>query len=158
MYDLWVARIIHIIGVVLWIGGLAFVTTSLLPALKKLKDKNERIELFEKIEHRFAVQSRITTLIVGLSGFHMIARMKAWDRFLDLSYWWVHLMVLIWLIFTLMLFVLEPLFLHKRMKDKAQEDPEGTYKRIFKMHLHLLVLSILAIIGAVAGSHGWLFF
>jgi len=26
------------------------------------------------------------------------------------------------------------------------------------MHLHLFILSIITIIGAAAGSHGWLFF
>lgn len=164
MYDLAVARILHIIGVVLWIGGVAFVTTVLLPTVKQFsqrdsfgKTKEERIDFFEKVEHTFAKQAKLTTLLVGLTGFHMVARLNMWERFLDLSFWWMHLMVLIWLIFTLLLFVLEPLFLHKKMKEKAQIDPEGTYRRIFKMHLHLLILSIIAIIGAVAGSHGWLF-
>jgi len=158
MYDLNIARVIHILGVVLWIGGVAFVTTVLLPTVKSFKSKEERINFFEQAEHKFAKQARITTLLVGLSGFHMVARYNMWERFIDLSYWWMHLMVLIWLIFTLLLFVLEPLFLHKKMRQKAEKDPEGTYRRIYKMHIHLLLLSILTIIGAVAGSHGWLFF
>ena len=158
MYDLAVARILHIVGVVFWIGGVAFVTTVLLPTIKKFKSKEERIEFFEKVEHKFAKQAKLTTLLVGLTGFHMVARLNAWERFIDVSFWWMHLMVIIWLIFTLLLFVLEPLFLHKKLRERAQIDPEGTYRRIFKMHLHLLILSIIAIIGAVAGSHGWLFF
>jgi len=67
-------------------------------------------------------------------------------------------MVLIWLILTLLLFVLEPLFLHSKIRQRTETDPEGTYKRIYRMHSVLLVLSIITIIGAVAGSHGWLFF
>jgi len=158
MYDLAIARILHIFGVILWIGGVAFVTTVLLPTVKQFKSKEERIHFFEKAEHRFARQARLTTLLVGLTGFHMVARLNMWERFLDISYWWMHLMVLIWLIFTLLLFVLEPLFLHKKMREKAEIDPEGTYRRIYKMHLHLFILSIITIIGAAAGSHGWLFF
>lgn len=158
MYDLWIARIVHIIGVILWIGGLAFVTTVILPTIKKFKSKEEKIDFFEKVEHKFAVQSRITTLIVGLSGLHMVARLKAWERFLDISYWWLHLMALIWLIFTLMLFVLEPFFLKKRLMEKAKIDPDAVYRKMYKTHLHLLLLSLLAIIGGVAGAHGWLFF
>ncbi len=158
MYDLAIARIIHILSIVLWIGGVAFVTLIILPAVKKLKSKEERIEFFEKVENRFAVQSRITTLIAGLTGFHMVARMNAWDRFLDLSFWWMHLMVLIWLLFTLLLFVLEPLFLHRRMREKAEKNPEKTFRNIYRMHIILLLLSIITIIGAVAGGHGWLFF
>jgi hypothetical protein len=57
-----------------------------------------------------------------------------------------------------MIFVLEPLFLKKRFIEKAKADPEGTFNKIQKTHSHLLWLSILTIIGAVAGSHGWLFF
>lgn len=165
MFDLAIARVLHMLGVVFWIGGVAFVTVVILPTVRKFsqrdsfgKNKEERVDFFEKVEHRFAKQARATTLIVGISGFYMVAGLNAWDRFSDISFWWMHMMVLIWLIFTIMLFILEPLFLHKRMKEKAQVDPEKTYKRIFRMHLILLLLSLLTIIGAVAGAHGWLFF
>ena len=67
-------------------------------------------------------------------------------------------MVIIWLIFTLMIFVFEPLFLKKRFIEKAKADPERAFHKNQKMHSHLLWLSILTIIGALAGSHGWLFF
>ena len=67
-------------------------------------------------------------------------------------------MVIIWLIFTLMIFILEPMMLKKRMKEKAKEDPEATLNKIQKTNSDILWLSILTIIGAVAGSHGWLFF
>jgi uncharacterized membrane protein len=30
-----VARVLHVLGVVLWIGGLAFVTTILLPSVRR---------------------------------------------------------------------------------------------------------------------------
>jgi uncharacterized membrane protein len=158
MYDIAVARILHIIGVVLWIGGVAFVTLVILPTIGKFKSKEERIDFFEKVEHRFANQAKVTTLLVGLTGFHMAARMNLWDRFTDISFWWMHSMVLIWLIFTVLLFILEPLFLHKRMREKAEKDPEKTFRNIYRMHIVLLLLSIITIIGAAAGSHGWLFF
>jgi hypothetical protein len=67
-------------------------------------------------------------------------------------------MVLVWLIFSLLLYVLEPLFLHKKMREKAEKNPEKTFSNIFRMHIVLLLLSLITIIGAVAGSHGWLFF
>jgi len=158
MYDIAIARILHILGVVLWIGGVAFVTTALLPAVKEFKNKVDRIDFFEKVENRFAKQAKLTTVLVGLTGFHMVARLNAWERFLDMSFWWMHLMVLIWLIFTILLFILEPLILHKLIREKAERDPEGTFNSIFKMHIILLCLSILTLLGAAAGSHGWLFF
>ena len=42
MVELIVARILHVIGVVLWIGGVAMVTTVLLPATRRLKAPEER--------------------------------------------------------------------------------------------------------------------
>ena len=43
MYDLAVAGILHILSVILWIGGVVFVTINVLPAVKKIKLKKERI-------------------------------------------------------------------------------------------------------------------
>ena len=37
------ARVLHVLGVVLWIGGVAMVTTVLLPVIRKFKDPEERI-------------------------------------------------------------------------------------------------------------------
>ena len=158
MFELEAGRVLHIIGVVFWIGGVAMVTTIILPAIKKLKLPEERIEFFEKIEGRFQKQAKITTLITGLSGFYMIIKLNAWARFIDLRFWWIWAMVIVWLIFTIMLFILEPLFLKKRLLEKAKSDPENTFKKIQRLHIILLLISLLAIVGAAAGSHGWFFF
>ena len=158
MIGLEIGRVLHILGVVFWIGGVAFVATILLPAIRKFKSAEEGIEFFEKVERKFQLQAKITSLVTGLSGFYMISKLKAWGWFLIPSYWWMWAMVIVWLIFTLLLFVIEPLFLQKEMMERVKTDPEAAFKKIQKMHYHLLWLSLLTIIGAVAGSHGWLFF
>ena len=48
MYDLVIARILHIVGVVLWIGGVAFVTTVLLPTVKQFKSKKNELIFLKK--------------------------------------------------------------------------------------------------------------
>jgi len=63
----------------------------------------------------------------------------------------------VWSIFTVMLFVAEPLFLHRVLLERAERDPEGTFRRIQRMHWVLLTLSLVTVVGAVAGAHGWLF-
>ena len=150
------ARVLHVLGVVLWIGGVAMVTTVLLPAVAQMKSAAERVEFFERIERRFATQARFTTLLVGLSGFYMVHLLDAWSRFAELRFWWMHAMVLVWLMFTLMLFVLEPLVLQRQLKQRAQHYPEKTFVLIQRMHWLLLSLSLIAVAGAVAGSHGWM--
>ena len=64
-------------------------------------------------------------------------------------------MTLVWVIFTLMLFVLEPLVLHRWFSTRASQEPEKTFRLIQRMHWMLLALSLITVAGAVAGSHGW---
>jgi uncharacterized membrane protein len=157
MNDLALARAIHVVGVVLWIGGVAMVTTVLLPAIRGFSRDENPVELFERIERRFARQARWVTLLTGLSGLYMLYRMEAWSRYLSAACWWLHAMTLVWLIFTLLLFVLEPLVLHRKIAARAQRDPEGTLTLIQRAHWVLLGLSLLTVAGATAGSHGWIF-
>ena len=149
------ARVLHILAVILWIGGVSMVTTVLIPAIKKMKSKHEQIETFERIEGKFALQAKVTTLITGLSGFYMLYEMNAWNRYLDFRFWWIHAMTLVWLIFSLLLYVLEPFVLHRLFKQYALENPKKTFDLMHRLHIFLLLLSLLTAAGAVAGSHGW---
>ena len=148
------ARALHVAAVVLWIGGVAFVTTVLLPALKRMREPAQRIELFERVEAGFARQARVTSLVAGLSGIYLVHRLGTWDRFTDLHYWWMHAMVLVWALFTLILFVLEPLCLHRWFRERARRDPAGTLAIIARLHWLLLAASLVTVAGAAAGSHG----
>ena len=152
------ARVLHVVGVVLWIGGVAFVTTVVIPMLRRLPSGEERLRLFEAIEGRFSIQARVVTLVTGITGFYMLQGFDAWDRYQDLSFWWVHLMTLVWLVFTLVLFILEPLFLHRWFKAFAERDSEGAFRLLHRFHVLLLTVSLIAIAGAVAGVRGFLRF
>jgi hypothetical protein len=66
----------------------------------------------------------------------------------------MHAMVCVWLLFMAMLFVAEPLFLHRRLQARARIAPQSTFALIQRLHWVLLVLSAVTILGAVAGSHG----
>jgi uncharacterized membrane protein len=152
-----VARALHVLGVVLWIGGVAFVTTVLLPAVRRMRSPEERVQFFEAIEGRFAWQARATTLLVGITGFYLVHVWNLWSRFASATWWWMHAMVLTWGLFTVMLFIAEPLFLHRRFLELARSDPERTFRRIERMHWLLLTVSLITVLGAVAGGHGWRF-
>jgi uncharacterized membrane protein len=156
MDDLTLSRALHVVAVVHWIGGVAFVTLVLLPAVRRLAAARERVALFEEVERRFAAQARISTLVAGLTGFWMTERLDAWARFADLRFWWMHAMLALWAIFTLMLFVLEPLVLHRWFLARAQRDPEATFALIQRLHIVLLTASAVTVAAAVLGAHGWL--
>lgn len=152
------ARAIHILSVVIWIGGVSMVTTVIIPSIKRLENKEDKINTFERIEGNFAFQAKLTTILTAVSGFYMLYELNAWDRYLDLSYWWIHAMTLVWLIFTVILFVLEPYYLHKIFRKYTTDNPEKAFRIIQRAHWVLLTISLITIFGSVAGSHGWLFF
>lgn len=150
------ARVLHVLGVILWIGGVAMVTTVLLPTLARMQSATEAMVFFAQFRRRFAAQARFSTLFVGATGFYMVYVLDAWQRFTQWQYWWMHAMVLIWLLFSVMLFVMEPRTRRRQTSGPILENVSAeTFSRIQRKHLLLLVLSLITIAGAVAGSHGW---
>ena len=150
------SRVLHIIAVVFWIGGVAFVTCVLIPALKDFSHTQDKMALFETLEGKFAKQAKISTITAGVSGFYMLYLLQAWSRYSMIEYWWLHLMTLVWAVFSVVLFVFEPLFLHRWFLQSAQRDCDKAFKRLHIMHIFLLTISIIAIAGALLGSHGYL--
>ena len=151
------ARALHVLAVVVWVGGVAMVTSVVLPAARRMAKPEDRIAFFEMVERRFAFEARIATVLAGATGFYMAYRLDLWERFFDPGFWWMHAMVAVWAIFTLVLFVLEPLFLHRWFLQRAKRDPDGTFRLVERLHWLLLTLSLITVFGAVAGAHGAFF-
>lgn len=148
------ARALHVLAVVHWIGGVSLVTLVLLPGLIRAVPGPERLALFEMIEGRFGAQARISTLLAGASGLWMTWELDAWGRFLDPASWWMAAMLAVWVLFTLVLFVAEPLVLHRWFHARSLRDPEGSFALVLRLHRLLLALSALTVLGAVLGAHG----
>jgi hypothetical protein len=105
----------------------------LIPAIRRHPSESQRIELFEQFEARFALQARVTTRLAG-----------------------AHLMTFVWLAFTAVLFVLEPLFLHRLFVSQARKNSDRALGVLQAMHWVVLISSLVAITGAVAGTRGYL--
>ncbi|MGO4685641.1 hypothetical protein [Hyphomicrobium sp. 2TAF46] len=152
MDDLALARSVHVIAVLFWVGGVGFVTWVVMPTLKATEAPEDRLRRFQQLEARFALQARLWVVLAGASGLWLVMRADLWSRFLDVRFWWMHLMVGLWTIFALMLFVIEPLHLHRSLADATS--PEVDFLRMMRLHQLLLAVSIITIFGAVGGSHG----
>lgn len=147
---------LHILGVVWWIGGLAFVCTVVLPNLRR--DPATALPRFQATERRFAPQVRVALLVVGGSGGWMLYKTGLWPLLLrfEPAMWWLHAMVCLWLIFVLMLFVLGPMGVLKRvMSGAAEGDGARRLARMHYLHIILLVFAVVTIVGAMTGSHGY---
>jgi uncharacterized membrane protein len=152
--ELAVARAIHVLALVHWIGGLAVVTTIVLPVARGLPDANEAIAAFEAFERRFASQVRISILLAGLSGAFMLAKLDAWDRFQYVSFWWLDLMVAVWVLFALMVYVLEPLVIHRLFHEFALRNKDRAFAVAIGLHAVALIISAFAVGAGVLGAHG----
>jgi hypothetical protein len=85
----------------------------------------------------------------------MTWRLNAWDRFSSPRFWWMDAMVGLWLIFAVMLYLLEPLALHRRLERAvASGRSSRLFDRMERFHRIMLLLSVITILGAVGGSHG----
>jgi uncharacterized membrane protein len=154
MDDVIIARALHVLAVVIWIGGVAMVTMAVLPAVRTGDVGPNRLQVLEAIERRFVWHARIATVIVALTGFYMTDRLDLWSRFRSGEYWWMHAMVCLWLLFTAVLFVAEPLVLHRWFLARATAAPDAAFAMLQRGHWLLLALSLITILGAVAGSQG----
>jgi uncharacterized membrane protein len=155
MTDVVIARALHVLAVVIWIGGVSMVTTVALPAVR-LGDLGEnRLRAFQAIERRFVWQARVAVVVVGLTGFYMAWRLDLWDRFRMAEFWWMHAMVGLWLLFVFVLFVAKPFILHRRFDRWAIAQQKAAFAWLYRAHWVLLLLSVVTIAGAVTGSQGW---
>ena len=158
MDDVVIARALHVLFVVIWIGGVSMATTVVLPAVRRGDLGADWLQAFQAIEHRFAWQARTAIVVVGLTGVYMIWRLDLWDRFRSASFWWMHLIICLWLLFTFILFIAEPLILHRHFRQWATARPAVAFAWLHRAHWVLLALSVVTILGAVAGSQGWSIF
>jgi uncharacterized membrane protein len=155
MNELTIARAIHILSIVLWMGGVAFVTIILIPSIRHLSFRGDECDLFNLIENRFAKIAKVLVLLAGISGFYMIYLLDAWDRFFDLRYFWMHAMVLIWLMFVLALFLIEPFFIKDHGRIVKDGKNLGNLHKTQVVHLIILTFSLIALFISVLGAHGF---
>jgi hypothetical protein len=112
--------------------------------------------LFEAIEKRFSRQVRWSIPLAGATGLWTAWRLNLWAQFADPAFWWLDAMVLLWALFMLIVFVVEPIA-HARLTAQAAHDPGAVLRRLARAHIVLLSAAIVTIVGAVAGAHGGLF-
>lgn len=71
MDDVVLARALHVLAVVIWIGGVSMATTVALPAICRRDLGEDRLQAFRAIERRFVWQARTAVLIVGATDLYM---------------------------------------------------------------------------------------
>jgi uncharacterized membrane protein len=152
MIDMGIAIGLHVFGVLWWVGGLTFVTLVVLPLLRSGAMGDVQAG-FHKIESRFAPQVKMSLLLVGITGLYMLWRLNTWAWLLDPHKWWVPAMLVYWTWFFLMLFVLGPAGLLKKIMKGSGGNEAKAWKRLHTVHTVLMVLGWIIVFSALAGDH-----
>jgi uncharacterized membrane protein len=140
------ALTIHILAIVIWIGGVSFVTLVTFPMILRMDKSLEMVLMFQGVEHRFAKIAKAMVILAGLSGLYLI-----FEKGLSLGVW---IMITIWVFYASLLFGLEKLIFKKLFsKPEDQKDMKKVFNLLQGFHWFVLALSFLAIVFGIYESH-----
>lgn len=141
------ALIIHIVSIVIWIGGVAFVTMIVFPMIQRTQSSFEQVMTFQGIEHRFSRIAQVTVLLAGASGLYLI-----YEKGLSPGIW---VMIFIWSLYASLLFFLEKILFKKLFSTPTGEqlDTKQIFFRLQVFHWIILVLSFSAIAAGIWTAH-----
>lgn len=149
------ARVVHVLGVILWVGGVSFLVTMLMPRLRANLNPAQQFKFFLSLARPFAIWMRYVTMAVALSGFLMLELLDGWDRYLDIqNYWWIHLMTLTWVIYSMVL--LRQYINTRRQCTPDLDDATAALRlvKVSKLQRTLFTLGIITVLSALIGVHG----
>jgi uncharacterized membrane protein len=141
-----IALSIHIISVVIWIGGVAFVTLVTFPMILRMDKSLEMVMMFQGTEHRFGKIAKAMVILAGISGFYLI--------YVKGTSFGVWVMLTVWAFYAALLFGLEKL-IFKKLFGRPTDDMDT--KKVFNIlqtfHWVVLGLSLVAVVAGVYAGH-----
>lgn len=154
MDDFALARTVHVVAVLFWIGGVGFVTWVLMPTLKAAELPQDRLRRFSADGGALCTAGtpvgsacRRKWPVAG-GARRSVEPLPRRPVLVDAPD-----MVALWTVFALMLLVIEPLHLHRRLANT--QSPEADFARVIPAaSVITLPVSIITILGAVGGSRG----
>lgn len=141
-----IALTIHILSVVIWIGGVAFVTLVTFPMILRMEKSLEMVMVFQGVEHRFGKIAKVMVILAGLSGLYLI-----YEKGLSPGVW---IMIVLWVVYASLLFGLEKMIFKKLFsKPDKQADMKTVFNMLQVFHWVVLALSLFAITAGVYTAH-----
>jgi uncharacterized membrane protein len=144
---------IHVLGVVVWIGGVAFVTAVIFPTIICMEDSLEKALMFQKIESRFARHAWAYIIIVGGTGFLLLYLTGRGGDLFKLSGLDVTSMLVIWSLFLLILSFEKKIFGFV-FGGSTNKEPKKIFLALGAVHWVILILTLAVVFLGVFQGHG----
>lgn len=144
---------VHVIAVVLWIGGVAFMTMVVFPMIMRMENSLEKVLFFQGVEHRFAKIAKTSVVVVGVTGVLLLYMTGEWNIMFKASGIGPTLMAIVWLFYVLVLMFEGRLF-KAIFRGEAQQDTAKVFYRLSVFHWVILGLSLLAVGVGIWAGHG----
>lgn len=144
---------VHVLSIVLWIGGVAFVTIIIFPLIQKMDSSFEQVMMFQRVEHRFARHVRYYLAVSGVTGLWMLYLAGSWNAIFSLRGLGITLMLFAWTFYLLVL-IFEKRIFKKIFGKPAEFDSKKVFRALGLFHWVILALSFAAIFAGVWQGHG----
>lgn len=138
---------LHVLSVVIWIGGVAFVTSIIFPVLARMEDSMAKVTFFMGFEKRFQLLAKVLVVIVGATGFILFLHRGGVVSLTTEETILLGYKSLVWLIYFALLFGAEKRLMATLVSPNTPV--EKAFKRLMIFHWVVLVLSLLAIISGI---------
>ncbi|MEW6409968.1 MAG: hypothetical protein AB1488_07630 [Nitrospirota bacterium] len=135
--------IIHLLSVVLWIGGVGFATMVVFPAIQRIENPIAKVQVFLGVEQRFSKLAKIYVIIAGITGLMLFFRRGGLETFVGIYHLMLAFKVIVWLTFFILLFGAEKHLM--KILVSQQTAPEKAFRRLSIFHWFMLILSGVAI-------------
>ncbi|MEN8263316.1 MAG: hypothetical protein ABFR82_07630 [Nitrospirota bacterium] len=141
-----IALVIHVLSIVVWIGGVSFVTLVTFPMILRMEKSLEMVMVFQGVEHRFGKIAKVMVILAGLSGLYLI-----FEKGLSPGVW---IMIVLWVVYASLLFGLEKMIFKKLFsRPGEQADMKTVFNMLQVFHWVVLALSFMAVAAGIYAAH-----
>ncbi len=143
---------LHVLSIVIWIGGVVFVTAIVFPTLGGMEDSMAKVSFFMGFERRFQSLAKICVIIAGGSGILMFWQRGAFSFLTAEEAVLLGYKFFVWLVFAVLLFGAEQRLMGLLVSQQAA--PERAFRRLAIFHWVVLIFSLIAIVAGLKFVRG----
>ncbi|HEB02422.1 MAG TPA: hypothetical protein ENI12_04235 [Nitrospirae bacterium] len=144
---------IHVVSILMWIGGVGFVTVVVFPMLMRMDDTLEMVLMFHRLENRFAGHARVYLVIVGITGFMLLWLQGRFSGLFSMNNFGILVMMFAWF-FYLFVLTFEKKIFAKVFGKPEEMDGKKVFRFLTGFHWVVLGVSLLAVAAGVWQGHG----